>query len=199
LSAIAAQATGGYRQLPQDWDDDRVTTIRFGAPADATDLTGIHVRGWQRAYAGLMPDRFLAELRVDDPVRIERWRARLAEPGGGRTVVAVDPDSGAVGFASFGPDREDPDAGEVYAIYVDPDRLGTGMGRALMDEAVARLRQRGFTRIRLWVLAGNARAIAFYERYGFRPDGGRSTFVIEQPGELPLELPEVRLGLDVQA
>ena len=100
-----------------------------------------------------------------------------------------------LGFTNFGPDRDDPTLGEVYAIYVDPDRLSTGIGRALMDEAVRRLRGRNLMPVRLWVLAGNARGLTFYERYGFRPDGGRSAFVVEQPGELPIELPELRLSL----
>jgi len=85
--------------------------------------------------------------------------------------------------------------GQVYAIYVAPERLGTGAGRALMDAAVHWLGEQGLLPVRLWMLAGNARALAFYQRYGFRLDGGRSKIVLEQAGELPVELPEVRLTL----
>ena len=35
-----------------------------------------------------------------------------------------------------------------------------------MDAAAARAAPTGLTPVRLWVLAGNARALAFYERYG---------------------------------
>jgi GNAT superfamily N-acetyltransferase len=72
-----------------------------------------------------------------------------------------------VGFASLGPDRDDSEIGELYAIYVLPPRWGGGAGRALMAEAVDRLRSNAFREARLWVLADNPRARAFYERSGW--------------------------------
>ena len=42
---------------------------------------------------------------------------------------------------------------------------GSGIGYALFEQAV------GDRAAYLWVLAGNERAIAFYERQGFRLDG----------------------------
>ena len=177
-------------------DDGAMVTVRPAAPDDAAGITRIHLTGWQRGYADLMPAAYLARRVADEPARVAQRRAHLESPTGrDQTLVAVD-GADVLGFANFGPDRDDPALGEVYAIYVDPDRLSTGIGRAIMDVAVGRLRERGLTPVRLWVLAGNARGLAFYERYGFRPDGGRSPFVIEQPGELPIELPELRLSLD---
>jgi ribosomal protein S18 acetylase RimI-like enzyme len=172
-----------------------VLTIRDGRPDDAEGITRIQLIGWQRGYADLMPAAYLARRVAEEPERTAQRRTHLASAEGvARTLVAVD-GADVVGFTNYGQDREDPALGEVYAIYVDQDRLSTGIGRALMDEAVRRLRERNLTSVRLWVLAGNARGLTFYERYGFRPDGGRSTFVVEQPGELPIELPELRLSL----
>jgi ribosomal protein S18 acetylase RimI-like enzyme len=176
-------------------EDGPVLTIREGRPDDAEGITRIHLTGWQRGYADLMPAAYLEGRLTQEPERIEQRRTHLTSPEGvAQTLVAVD-GADVVGFANFGADREEPTLGEVYAIYVDPDRLSTGIGRALMDEAVRRLRGRDLMPVRLWVLAGNARGLTFYERYGFRPDGGRSAFVVEQPGELPIELPELRLSL----
>jgi ribosomal protein S18 acetylase RimI-like enzyme len=172
-----------------------VVTIREGRPDDAEGITRTHLVGWQRGYADLMPAAYLARRVAEEPERTAQRRTHLSSPEGvARTLVAVDgPD--VLAFTNYGEDREEPAFGEVYAIYVHPDRWSTGIGRALMDEAVRRLRERKLTPVRLWVLAGNARGLTFYERYGFRPDGGRSTFVVEQPGELPIELPELRLSL----
>jgi GNAT superfamily N-acetyltransferase len=56
---------------------------------------------------------------------------------------------------------------ELYAIHVDPAYLGTGVGRALMADALPRLGDRAV----LWVLEQNARARRFYERGGWEFDG----------------------------
>jgi GNAT superfamily N-acetyltransferase len=182
-----------------------VPTVRPAHPDDAEALAGLHIRGWQHAYARLMPAAYLAGLDGQLEQRIVRRRQQILRPIA-RTAcfVAVEPETSRVtGFfnaepyriAQNGSDLSD-SVGEVYAIYVEPDRISTGAGRALMDAAVGWLDGQGLDPIHLWVLEGNLRALSFYERYGFRLDGGRSTFVLEQPGELPVELAEVRLTLD---
>jgi ribosomal protein S18 acetylase RimI-like enzyme len=65
--------------------------------------------------------------------------------------------------------------GEVYAIYLAPSALGRGLGRALMDAALAELAAAGLATVVLWVLTANASARRFYERAGFRPDGAVRT------------------------
>src|SRR5690242_4081726 len=174
-----------------------MVTVRPARPDDAEGITRIHLIGWQHAYADLMPAAYLAGRVAEHAQRVAARRAHLETAEGATQTLVADDDGAVVGFSNFGADRDDPALGEVYAIYVDKDRYSTGIGRAIMDEAVARLVTRDLTPVRLWVLAGNARGITFYERYGFRADGGRSSFVIEQPGELPVELPELRYRLDV--
>jgi GNAT superfamily N-acetyltransferase len=86
----------------------------------------------------------------------------------------AEEDGRVTGFAVTGP-SEDADAqdktGEVYAIYLDPEQVGTGLGRALFEHAVEDLRERGFTEATLWVLETNERARRFYEVAGWKPDG----------------------------
>jgi ribosomal protein S18 acetylase RimI-like enzyme len=152
--------------------------IRDAGPADAAAIAAVHVLGWRAAYRAQMPADYLDAL--DGSQRERGWRHRL-------NTVARDPlrlalvveDSGAVvGFVSAGP-TEDEDAGEdtaeIYAIYVAPNRLGEGFGRALLARAEERLRHMRFRAATLWVLEGNHRAIAFYEAAGGGHDGARST------------------------
>ena len=65
--------------------------------------------------------------------------------------------------------------GELFAIYVDPEAWGRGAGRALMDTALASLREH-FDEAVLWVLEDNPRTRRFYELAGWVHDGGRDTF-----------------------
>lgn len=88
-----------------------------------------------------------------------------------------------VGMAATGSAR-DSDAsattGELEAIYLAPEAIGRGIGRALHDRALADLRERGFTEATLWVLRENQRARRFYEAAGWQADG--ETKDEERPG-----------------
>ena len=52
---------------------------------------------------------------------------------------------------------------EVDHLYVDTDRLGCGIGSALL-----RLAMTEQPRLELWAFARNERALAFYRKHGFR-------------------------------
>ena len=80
----------------------------------------------------------------------------------------------------------------MFAIYVDPPRWGTGAGRALMTAALARLTERCFPEVRLWVLAANDQARRFYEGAGFALDGATTSYPVGRPDGSFVELPEVR-------
>ncbi|HEY1808803.1 MAG TPA: hypothetical protein VGG42_09585 [Acidobacteriaceae bacterium] len=40
--------------------------LRLAEPPDAMAAARVHVRSWQAAYRGLMPDAFLDQLRPED-------------------------------------------------------------------------------------------------------------------------------------
>jgi GNAT superfamily N-acetyltransferase len=152
--------------------------LRAAVPGDEPAVAELHVASWRDAYRDLMPAAYLAALDPADRAR------RYTFDGPGRnapaTVLAVDGDDAIWGFATVGPSR-DADSeglGELYALYVDPPRLGTGTGRLLIAEARARLAARGHREAILWVLIGNTPAQRFYERDGWQRDGGER---IEEP------------------
>ena len=101
------------------------------------------------------------------------------------------------GFAQLGQAREEAvDTGELFAIYVLPEGSGSGVGRALMAETLARLRAEGFAEAILWVIEDNARTRHFYELAGWRLDGGVKDE--EWLGTLVREL-RYRVALDSEA
>jgi L-amino acid N-acyltransferase YncA len=152
--------------------------IRDATVEDADAIALVHVRGWQAAYRGRMPQEYLDALDVD--ARAAGWGRWLAQPAPGRHVVVLEAPTGAVvGFAGIGPTR-DSDAdpalvGEIASIYVHPDHWGRGGGRLLMAEAVRRLARDRLREATLWVLDANDRARRFYEATGWRIDGARKT------------------------
>ena len=82
-----------------------------------------------------------------------------------------------VGFCHFGPCRDD-DAteriGEILSIYLREEVAGRGIGRQLFASANDRLRELGYQRATLWVMASNTRSRGFYERAGWSWDGTTS-------------------------
>ena len=139
--------------------------IRPATPADAVALARLHLDVWDDAYTGLMPQPILDERRRRLDERIERWREILGSHD--RNRLAVDAAGELIGFACAGPARDndlDLDL-ELQALYVRAAHWGTGVGFALFEEVV------GDRAAYLWVLAGNQRAIDFYQRQGFRLDG----------------------------
>jgi ribosomal protein S18 acetylase RimI-like enzyme len=145
--------------------------IREAQPADAEPIASIHVRAWQAAYRGQLDDGYLDGLSAAD--RLPTTRSML-ESGPEDLRVWVAEEDGIVGFAVTG-SSQDADAdrrtGELYAIYLEPDRVGTGLGRSLFEHAIEDLRRRGFGAATLWVLETNDLARRFYERAGWSTDG----------------------------
>jgi GNAT superfamily N-acetyltransferase len=162
--------------------------IREMTETDCEAVAEIRVRGWQNAYAGLIPQRFLDVMSVDEDAA--RRREHLAQGGSGPVVNVVAERGGkVVGWACHGPCRDGEASGDVelYALYVHPSQLSTGVGRALMQHCMTRCRASGHAWLRLWVLEGNARARRFYERAGLAPDGAREPFEVDG-----VQVPEVR-------
>ncbi len=167
--------------------------IRTAFPGDARVLAEVQVASWRAAYKGLMPQSVLDDYTVEG--RTERWTDILALPSAATTTVAEF--NGLVdAFVSYGPCREeDSDAattGEIWALYAHPSSWGQGVGHTLCTYALDALRASGASSATLWVLNGNGRAIRFYEKFGFRPDGATQSF---EEGSASLQ--EVRYVLDL--
>lgn len=123
--------------------------LREGVEADLADIAELYLATRADAVPSMPPiahtpdevRHFVAHWDLDVPAEREVW-------------VAED-DLGLAGLAVLKADWLD-------ALYVGPDRQGSGVGSALLD-VVKGLRPRGFE---LWVFASNARARGFYHRHG---------------------------------
>ena len=166
-------------------------TLRDARPDDAAAVARVHVRTWQIAYRGLLPDEYLDGQRPE--ARAARYAFGSPNPNLPSTVVAVD-DGVIRGFATTGRSRDaDSSAtGELLGLYVEPEAWGLGVGRLLIADARARLHTRGFSEATLWVLVGNHRAHRFYRCDGWQPDGRSKT---DQVRAVPVEVMRYRRSL----
>ncbi|MER6915147.1 GNAT family N-acetyltransferase [Streptomyces sp. NPDC000594] len=171
--------------------------IREMVEGDIDAVSGIRVAGWRWGYAGIVPASYLDAMTVaEDAVRRRAWFTHQQR----RSLDLVAVDGGVpVGWIAARPGANGPDepngsggsdgpgAGEVLALYLLPDRVGRGIGRALLAGAHTRLAERGCHRSELWVIEENHRARRFYERAGYRADGARRDDVYDGTA-----LPEIR-------
>jgi GNAT superfamily N-acetyltransferase len=122
-----------------------------------------------------MPDEYLDGLQAQD--RIEMWRSRISRSDVPPVLVAVVADE-VVGFAVFGAEESPepaPSCGELYAMNLDPDHWGRGIGRVLLRHVTEALTALGYEQAVLWVVPENERARALYDSEGWVADGGVST------------------------
>ena len=83
----------------------------------------------------------------------------------GLSEFAVIEDGGKIaGFSKIDLEK---DCGKLDYLIVLEEYRGKGYGKALMDRAMARFREKGIRKIELKVVAGN-NAIHLYEKYGFK-------------------------------
>ncbi len=142
--------------------------IRPAVTVDAEATARCQIACWRETYGPLVdPDRLAGA--SDEVTRIERWRWIIEI--GPATVRLAEDDGQVIGFASFGPILDAAvDAGlgldrQLYALYTRRAYWGTGLGHRLLEAVL------GDQDALLWVLASNARAIAFYTTHGFVADG----------------------------
>ncbi len=137
-------------------------------------IADIHAASWWNTYRDVLPRSYLESLHPD---KLEPyWLKRLRRERARKTTWVIEDTRGVAGFVVLGPCRSDAElvgfAGEVYMLYVSPDRVGEGFGRALLDASLAEIERRGFYWAVIWVVKANRNAQAFYRHMGLRNDTG---------------------------
>ena len=129
-------------------------TIRRAKPDEAGLLTELALRS--KAYWGY-DAAFMARCRAAltvDPDEMRRQPYYVAER-----------DGRILGFYGFEPEG---DAIGLSRFFIEPDEIGGGVGRALMEHAKASARRAGH---RTLIAIADPNAARFYEKLGGRPAG----------------------------
>lgn len=145
--------------------------IRFAAEDEHRAIGDIEVAARRHAYARLVEPEMLASMTTGNA---QAWQDRLRADSRTHRMLVAESGGEVIGFCYVGPSSQS-DAGDLHALHVLPAWHGTGVADELHAAALAVLVDMGYDRQLLWVLDGNARAIAFYRRHGWRPDGETSS------------------------
>lgn len=136
--------------------------VRRAKAEDAVGIASVHVAAWRTAYAGILPETYLAGLSLSRQAAMYDRGIAAGHP----SYVAVAEDT-VVGFVTAGRARSPLADGEVETLYVLDDWRDQGAGRQLMQRAAGRLARAGCRSLFLWVLRDNG-ARWFYQRLGGR-------------------------------
>jgi GNAT superfamily N-acetyltransferase len=169
-------------------------SFRAATPADAENLARAVVDGVEdyRSFAppGWTPPSLAGE--------VEHLHALLGDDQA--WCLLAEADGELVGQVTVLPAAraarpvDDPALAHLSNIFLRRDRWGSGLAGALHAAAVDAARERGFTEMRLFTAAGQARARRFYEREGWVRAG------VEFHDPVPnLVLIEYRLALPQRA
>ena len=158
---------------------------------EASDYAHLHVELLNTTYAHLVGPDYARRRRAELDARVAELLADLDEseaseaagrPAFRRHVVAHNQRGGLVGIASSGEGvgAWESTLGDAWFppsttftldhLYLVPGAQGGGLGQALLDAALP-----GRCAAYLWVITDNARALGFYARNGFVPDGLQTT------------------------
>jgi diamine N-acetyltransferase len=143
-------------------------------PAEVTDLSALSALA-KRTWADAFGDSVSAE---DEAVELEEKRSEryFREALRNNTILVAELNGELIGYVQFGgvdiPEADvQPGDHELHRLYVDTQLHGKGIGRELMNAALAHPQLAGANRIFLQVWEKNESALSLYESLGFRPIG----------------------------
>jgi GNAT superfamily N-acetyltransferase len=128
--------------------------LRPAVPAEAEALSRLAVRS--KGHWGY-DDEFLAACRPELTLAPEQCD--------GEHVVVAEDATGLLGFYRL---AGGPPVAELADLFVDPDAIGSGVGAALLADAVDRARADGISRL---LIDADPHAEGFYARMGARRVG----------------------------
>ncbi|HZG85713.1 N-acetyltransferase [Paenibacillus sp.] len=133
-------------------------TVRWSREEDIPALAALNNRVWNETNSPHVAEVTEAEYRERHAV------------GSGLVAVANGAVCGLIVWRT--PSRMESNAHVAeLAIAVDPDFQGLGIGRKLVEAACVEAKAQGKRKLSLRVMSTNEKAIAFYEKLGFRAQG----------------------------
>ena len=142
----------------------------------------VHWSSWQDTYKGMVDEGYLESLTLEKCTeRAFQWRDNVLVAKDGARVV---------GFVGYGKSGDLANCGEIFALYVLAGYRGMGIGARLLFAAIKLLKD--YKKLCIWALKENERALRFYRKHGFRPDGAEKFVPSISAYGVRLTLPQER-------
>lgn len=157
-------------------EDEPAWEIDFAKAGDSAGIEEVRRQAWIETYpdptVGLTLED-INSLPFGSQEKLVKWEQSIEGQGEGKRIWVARENEKVVGFAVA---ERAPEKHELNAIYVLPTHHGRGIGKALMQSALAWL---GNDRDAVvWVFSHNKDAIGFYRKNQFEESGETSSLDI---------------------
>lgn len=139
--------------------------VRTASERDLEAIRALLVETWHATYDCIYGVERVNAI-TDDWHSVPALKEQMARPNSEFIVADDGSRLGGMAFADF-----DPDLKRVFLrqLYVSPASQGSGVGGTLMEEVLASFPEA--SSVTLEVEEANARAVRFYESFGFAQSG----------------------------
>ena len=129
--------------------------IREAVTTDCRGIAEVQVDSYRTSYVNFFPKSYLDQFSYDE--QEQDWLNLLNANAGDILLVAVSADQQIIGYtlARTGVDIYAGYDAEIVALHVRLAFQGQGIGTALLQGAVTKLKERGCKSVMLWTLKGN--------------------------------------------
>lgn len=138
--------------------------IRKVVKKDIPTVKQLLLETWIDTYRLILPEYVISKLTSvwHDPKRLE------AEANNENIIFQVAVDNGEIiGLITI--TKSDGDTADLLRLYVHPDRQRRGIGKILLEQSLAELRQ--YKKLRVEVEEDNEKGKGFYNKHGFKEVG----------------------------
>lgn len=136
--------------------------IRKANISDAQSIVKININEWKNTYNGIFPKNVLATLESKYDESVIKCQKNINE------YLVYEKDNKIVGFLRFGVNKKsyENNYAEIYALYVDSEYHGLGIGKDLVNY-LKKLLFDSYDFILVSTLKENT-ANSFYQKVGFK-------------------------------
>lgn len=134
--------------------------IREALEKDAESIVSINIKSWKDTYKDIFPQTFLDNLNPEDANTIENCKKKIGQ------YIVYEVDNKVVGFARYGLNKKQygDEYGEIYALYLDENYKGMGIGSSLVKYILKKLKGT-YKYVLISTLVENS-ANTFYKKIG---------------------------------
>ncbi|WP_163132287.1 GNAT family N-acetyltransferase [Agarivorans sp. Alg241-V36] len=135
-------------------------SIKLASLSDAKEICRVQRCSWQHVY----PKQLISDMFQALPFELHQqlWKQRLSSE---KNQIWVLKTNGVQGFLML--EKQTPEI-ELAALYLQPDTIGKGWGRALLEKAC---QSAAMKEVYCWVMQDNQQAEGFYRHTGFQFSG----------------------------
>ncbi|MCM2603516.1 GNAT family N-acetyltransferase [Rossellomorea marisflavi] len=128
-------------------------------------ISDVCSRGYRATYGESHPKSYIERI-IEEFYHPDRISSEITDGGDGWDGWYVALEDGTV-LGAIGGGMTGAYQGEVFVLYLDPDRRGEGIGTLLLEALTRIQREKGATEQWVSVARGNQKGIPFYEARGF--------------------------------